>query len=88
MRAAQPKNLELYVTPEGRTPFTVWVAVLKDIKARAKIRVRLDRLRLGNLGGLPTGRRWRFGTARRFRPRLSCVLWPGGKQKDRASVGG
>jgi len=50
VRAAQPKNLELYVTPEGRTPFTVWLAALKDIKARATIRVRLDRLRLGNLG--------------------------------------
>ena len=27
-----------------------WVASLKDIQVRAKIRVRLDRIRLGNLG--------------------------------------
>ena len=50
MQKAQPKDLELYATPNGRTPFTEWLEALKDIKARAKIRVRLDRLRVGNLG--------------------------------------
>lgn len=50
MRAAQPKDIELYVTPDGKTPFTNWLEALKNTKARAKIRVRLDRLRLGNLG--------------------------------------
>jgi putative addiction module killer protein len=50
VRAAQPKDIKLYVTPDGKTPFTAWLEALRDTKARAKIRVRLDRLRLGNLG--------------------------------------
>lgn len=50
MREAHHRNLELYVTPDGKTPFTEWLEALRDIKGRAKIRVRLDRLRLGNLG--------------------------------------
>lgn len=50
MREAQPRQIELYVSPDGKTPFTDWLHTLKDTKARAKIRVRIDRLRLGNLG--------------------------------------
>jgi putative addiction module killer protein len=47
---AAPKEVQIYVTVEGRTPFSEWLASLCDIKARAKIRVRLDRVSLGNLG--------------------------------------
>ena len=47
---ATPKELHIYITEEGREPFSEWLASLRDIKARAKIRVRLDRVRLGNLG--------------------------------------
>ena len=47
---ATPKELHIYVTEEGREPFSEWLASLRDIKARAKIRVRLDRVSLGNLG--------------------------------------
>lgn len=43
-------QIELYVTSEGESPFENWLTELKDVKARAKIRVRLDRLRLGNFG--------------------------------------
>jgi len=50
VREAHHRTLELYVTPDGETPFTEWLEALRDIKARAKTRVRLDRLRLGNLG--------------------------------------
>lgn len=45
-----PKELQVYVTEEGRTPFSEWLASLDDARARAKIRVRLDRVRLGNFG--------------------------------------
>jgi putative addiction module killer protein len=45
-----PKEVQIYVTSEGRAPFSEWLASLRDIKARAKIRVRLDRVSLGNLG--------------------------------------
>ncbi len=47
---ATPKELHIYVTEEGREPFSEWIASLRDVKARAKIRVRLDRVSLGNLG--------------------------------------
>lgn len=45
-----PFDLEYYVTDDGRAPFKEWLDDLKDITARAKIRIRLDRTRLGNFG--------------------------------------
>jgi len=47
---ATPKVLQIYVTEDGREPFSDWLRSLRDIKARAKIRVRLDRVILGNHG--------------------------------------
>jgi putative addiction module killer protein len=47
---ATPKKLQIYVTEDGRAPFSEWLASLRDLKARAKIRVRLDRVSLGNFG--------------------------------------
>lgn len=35
---------------DGLAPFSDWLASLHDLKARSKIRVRLDRVSLGNLG--------------------------------------
>jgi len=43
-------EITLYVTKEGKVPFTEWLNQLKDRKARAKIRVWLNRIQLGNLG--------------------------------------
>lgn len=45
-----PLELEYYVTDDGEVPFKEWLDDLKDVTARAKIRIRLDRVRLGNLG--------------------------------------
>jgi putative addiction module killer protein len=45
-----PFELEYYVTEAGKVPFKEWLNGLKDISARARIRIRLDRVRLGNLG--------------------------------------
>lgn len=39
-----------YVTEDGRNPFRKWLLSLKDRAARARIRVRLNRVRLGNFG--------------------------------------
>ncbi len=39
-----------YLTVTGKKPFKDWLEGLKDVTARAKIRVRLDRIRLGLLG--------------------------------------
>lgn len=47
---ATPKELRFYVTEDGREPFREWLNSLDDYKARAKIRVRLDRVSLGNFG--------------------------------------
>lgn len=43
-------EIEYYTTREGRAPFKAWLESLKDVPGRAKIRVRLDRARLGSLG--------------------------------------
>jgi putative addiction module killer protein len=51
---AAPKELRIYVTKDGREPFSEWLASLRDIRARAKIRVRLDRVSLGNIGDCHT----------------------------------
>lgn len=45
-----PRDIRLYVAPDGKVPFSQWLNALRDPKARAKIRVRLDRVRLGNFG--------------------------------------
>ncbi len=42
--------LEEYLSEDGRSPFSGWLQDLKDRSARARIRVRLDRLNLGNFG--------------------------------------
>ena len=51
---ATPKELRIYVTKDGHEPFSEWLASLRDIRARAKIRVRLDRVSLGNVGDCHT----------------------------------
>lgn len=47
---AQPREIRRYITPEGRTPLTQWLDSLRDLKAKAKIDARLDRVSRGNLG--------------------------------------
>ena len=43
-------SLEAYITDQGRKPFTEWLNRIEDIKTRAIIRARLNRIRLGNFG--------------------------------------
>jgi putative addiction module killer protein len=45
-----PYAISYYLTETGDKPFKEWLDGLKDIVARQKIRIRLDRVRLGNLG--------------------------------------
>ena len=45
-----PYEIEYYLTERDQKPFKDWLDGLRDVKARAKVRVRLDRARLGNLG--------------------------------------
>jgi putative addiction module killer protein len=47
-----PREVEvrIYAQPDGSEPYTRWEAGLKDRQARARIRARIGRLRLGNFG--------------------------------------
>ena len=47
-----PIELLEYITKEGKNPFRNWLMDLKDRTARARIRVRINRLRLGNFGDI------------------------------------
>jgi putative addiction module killer protein len=54
MGEAQPYTLAMYDTPLGRIPFEEWIRGLRDVQARARIRARLARVRLGNIGDAHT----------------------------------
>jgi putative addiction module killer protein len=47
---SKSKELLEYITADGKCPFDEWLKSLKDIRARALIRVRLNRIILGNYG--------------------------------------
>lgn len=44
------RDLREYLTDAGRNPFREWMDGLRDLQARARIRIRLNRVRLGNFG--------------------------------------
>ncbi len=46
----QSKTIRNYVTTSGKEPFEDWLQSLKDVKTRAIIRTRLNRVRVGNFG--------------------------------------
>ena len=43
-------KIEIYQTDTGKRPFSQWLKDIKDHLGKAKIRVRLDRLEMGNFG--------------------------------------
>ena len=43
-------QLREYLEPDGRSQFSDWLTGLRDIRVRARIRTRLERVSLGNLG--------------------------------------
>lgn len=43
-------KVEIYQTDSGKRPFSLWLKDIKDHLTRAKIRLRLDRLEMGNFG--------------------------------------
>jgi putative component of toxin-antitoxin plasmid stabilization module len=45
-----PKEIRSYLSVNGVNPFSEWFDSLRDIRAKAKIRARLDRVEAGNLG--------------------------------------
>ena len=47
-------EIEIYETDKEKRPFELWLRSIKEIHTRAKIRLRLDRLRIGNFGDCKT----------------------------------
>ena len=47
-----PREIEVrvYKSLDGRCPFDDWLLALRDVRARARIRARIARLREGNFG--------------------------------------
>ena len=43
-------EIKIYQQDDERSPFVSWMENLKDLRAKAKILVRLDRISLGNFG--------------------------------------
>lgn len=43
-------EIEIYQSDNGKRPFSQWLKDIKDHVAKSKIRVRLDRLKMGNFG--------------------------------------
>jgi len=50
MQEAHRHEVEEYQTVDGRSPFSDWIENLQDRHARVRVRVRVDRLSLGNFG--------------------------------------
>jgi putative addiction module killer protein len=46
----QPQQVVLYLQEDGGCPFELWLEDLRDRQARIRIKKRLDRIELGNLG--------------------------------------
>ena len=51
MKNSNEIDIKYYALPNGREPYSEWFEGLRDKKAKAKIAVKLDRLRMGNFGG-------------------------------------
>lgn len=47
---AQPREIQNYLTADGRSPFQEWLDSLRNLNAKVKIEKRLERVALGNLG--------------------------------------
>jgi len=47
---ADPREIDYYITDQESVPFLDWLYSLKDIRARAAIRIRIRRVSLGNFG--------------------------------------
>lgn len=44
------KQIEIYCSTNGKKPFISWIESLKDKKIRYRVKERLDRIAIGNMG--------------------------------------
>ncbi len=47
---ARPREIQNYLTTEGKSPYEEWVESFRDRQTRSQIDKRLKRVKLGNLG--------------------------------------
>ena len=94
---AKPIAVEIYQTIDNKRPFSEWLMKLKNVQASARILLRLDRIRQGNLGDhrfiadgmfelridLGPGYRVYFG---RVSEDCIVVLWGGDKSTQAADI--
>lgn len=94
---AFPFNIEIYETEDGKVPFSEWLTSLKDLQASARILLRLDRAKRGNLGDhkliadgmfefrIDTGAGYRvyFG---RVSNQVIVILWGGDKGSQQRDI--
>jgi putative addiction module killer protein len=92
-----PQTVEIYETEAGKVPYSEWLLDLKDKQAFARILLRIDRARLGNLGDykliddglfelrVDTGAGYRvyFG---RINPETIVLLWGGDKSTQQRDI--
>ncbi|MEK6772300.1 MAG: type II toxin-antitoxin system RelE/ParE family toxin [Bdellovibrionota bacterium] len=50
MFKAVPKTIKIYVTTDGKQPYSDWIKSLRDAVAVSRIRTRIDRVEEGHLG--------------------------------------
>lgn len=92
-----PRELRYYQTRAGTVVFRNWLTGLVDIRTRARIRIRLDRVEEGNLGdhrGVGEGvmeLRWSFGPGYRVYfaedgPVIIVLLCGGDKRSQNRDV--
>jgi putative addiction module killer protein len=94
---SNPFSVEIYETEEGKAPFSEWLTSLKDKQAAARILLRIDRAKIGNLGDhkliddgmlefrIDTGAGYRvyFG---RVDPETIVLLWGGDKSTQQRDI--
>jgi putative addiction module killer protein len=94
---AVPFEVEIYETETGRVPFSEWLTSLKDTQAAARILLRIDRAKQGNLGDhklisdsmfefrIDTGAGYRvyFG---RVSHQIIVILWGGDKGSQQRDI--
>lgn len=66
---SQPREIQRYVTPDGKIPFDQWYESLSDAKTQYKIDARIERIALGNLGD------YRFVGAGVYEFRINYGTW-------------
>ena len=50
MAKAQPREIELYITADGKIPFSDWLDSLIDKRSRSEVNRRIERATNGNFG--------------------------------------